>query len=196
MGQHQDRQAEIGFEPFEVFHEVERYGSVFGTAAQAGDVIDNEHRGVDEPDLILDAGEDVLIVIGVSIGHFVVVVELGTVKIVGEVVIALRCVAVAPVELFCAELKIDIKHFGRLCVQGKWGNAFAKRYAVADLCGQYGFANVGIGKEDTEFAPVPKLTEKHFRGGLARAEFHPAVAGFDNEGITAFAGNDLFDLAP
>ena len=46
MGQHEDGQVEIGLEGFEVFHEVERYGCVFGTAAQAGDVIDNEHGGV------------------------------------------------------------------------------------------------------------------------------------------------------
>ena len=50
MGQHQYGQVEVGFEGFEVLHEAERHGSVFGTAAQAGDVIDLETNQVVKSD--------------------------------------------------------------------------------------------------------------------------------------------------
>jgi len=46
MGQHQDGDLQPGFEGLQFFHDSKRVGRVLGAAAQAGNIIDDEHIGI------------------------------------------------------------------------------------------------------------------------------------------------------
>ena len=184
VGEHEDGQVVLRFEGFEVLHEAEGDGGVFGTAAQAGDVVDNEDGGFDEVDLVFDAVEEEIVVdAGVS-GEVdaVIGVEFGAEEAVVKVVAALL-VGVALVKLAGAELEVDIEDVGLRGVEREGADGPAAGDAVGDLYGEDGFADVGIGKEDAKFALVPERAEEHFGFGLALAEVHPAVSGAYGEEV-------------
>jgi len=187
MGQHQDGQVEVGLEGLEALHQPEGHGGAFGTAAQAGNIIDDEHGGIYQAYLFLDGHEDEVVIqfgVGAEAG---VGVKLGAHKIVREVVIAARS-AVTDAELRGAELEVEVKHFyGQAQPRGKGCGSSAAREGVGNLHGQDGFAGIGGGKQDAEFALAPKIAEEGFLRGHAGAEFEPAVAGANGKQVARLA---------
>jgi len=179
MRQYQDGQVVVGFERFEAFHERERHGRVFGAAAQAGNVVDDEHGGLNALDLLFDGGDEQLVFAGMGrrVGEEII---LGTEKIGGEGVI-LVAMAVALAKLHLVQLEIEVEHPGRRRLAGKGADALPVRDAVADLHGEHRFANIGIGKQHAEFVLVPEFAQQHFGYGFAPEEFHPAAAIFDGK---------------
>jgi hypothetical protein len=165
-----------GFEPGELFDERAGHSRIGGAAAYAGDVIDNEHFGVYEVDLIFNSVEQKPVVILPIAGQLCIGLKLGAVEMFGKIMIA-RSAGIARPELPGAKLEVDIEHIAWSRVDGESVDFAAAGNTFGNLHGQYGFAGIGIGKKDTEFVLVPEFAEKHFSFSFAFAQLHPAVAG-------------------
>lgn len=149
VGEYEDAEVVTCFEGFELFHEGECLvgGAERAAVAQATDVIDDEHLRAGLLHGIFDGGIDVLLEIFEVGGHLCFEVELGTVKVLGEIVGGVAFVIARP-ELVGAELEIDIQYFLRGGVVGEGLDGRAAGYLMTELHGEDGFAEVGVGEED------------------------------------------------
>jgi len=187
MRQYEDGEVVLLADELEKFHELEGDERVFGAAAQAGDVIDDEHGGPDELQLVFDAGHDELVPGIAAGGQLGPVVEVGPEE-VGREIEAAVWGGVTVGELAGGELEVDVEHFLGLHLVGEGADGAAAREAVGDLHGEDGFAYVGVGEEDADLAEEPEFAKKHFARGLAQAEVHPAVAGGYMEEVAGEGG--------
>ena len=128
-------------------HEPECYRGVFGTAAQAGNVIDDKHGGPNQVYFIFNGGNEqvVFVDIGRRVGYEII---LCTEKIIRKQVI-LVALAVPQPKLRLAQLEIDVEHTGGRRLAGEICNTLPVRDAFANLHGQHRFAGIGIGKQHT-----------------------------------------------
>jgi len=179
MRQYQDGQVVVGFERFEAFHERKGHCGIFGAAAQAGNVIDDEHGGLNALDLMFDGGDEQLVFVGMGrrIGEEIVLCA-EKVRRKGVILVAM---AVAQAELALVQLEVEVEHAGGRRLAGKGADALPARNAVADLHGEHRFAGIGIGKHDAEFVLVPEFAQQHFGFRFAPEQFHPAAAAFDSK---------------
>jgi len=167
--QHQYRQLVFGFECFEHFHKRHGVFYVAGAAAHVGNVIDNERL---RPGFLhgrFNFPVHEIVIFRVT-GHpgSGGRVELAAVKIFRKQVAAPLRAIIAGAELRAAELKIEIKHACRCAevVVKRRGAAYFGE-AIGNLYSEDGFAEVGIGKEDTELVLRPQTAEELFSRGLA-----------------------------
>lgn len=182
MRQHEHAEAVLCFERFEHFDEGQRRRGLRYRATHAGDVVDNEHPGLGLLHCALDLPLHVIFVIVVHQRVVAAGVKFGADKVFAKVVRAVYLVEVPRLELRCAELEIDIKHFElfvHLAAEGLHAPGLAQ--AVAHLHGEDGFAEVGIGKQDAQLVLVPQCAEQPARRGLAVFFLEPLVGGLDME---------------
>ena len=184
VGQHQHAEVVGDLKGLEGFHE--RYGptGAGGGAAHAGNVIDNEHGGLG---LLYGEFEVLFYIVGIFIVQHGVIaagVKLGAEEAGAEIVAAGDAVAVACPELACAELKVYIEHpQGLFCFAAEWFQAALFCQVAAYLHGQYGFAEVGIGKEDAKLMLVPEGAEQLAGGGFGVFFVKPFIGRLDAEEV-------------
>ena len=158
-----------------------------GTVVEAGDVIDNEHFGFGDEQGVFEFVLEVLLV-AAELVHFVGLrVGYGAAKFAAELVIVVILCTVALMKLLVAQLVIDVEHAAGFGGELQRGDGPAVGNAIAYLYGEYGFAGVGIGKEDAEFAFEPEAIEQHLGFGDPGAVAEPFAGTFDDEfGFGAF----------
>jgi len=189
VGQHKDGQVVCGFEGLEVFHKGKRTGDVFGTAAQAGNVVDNEHGGAGFADAVTEGVGDEIVERFVLEGQAGRRVELGAVKVVVKAESAMLMMIVTQLELFSAQLEIDIEHAGVFGMCGKGADVYAAGNGVANLYGEDGFAGVSVGKQDAELVLLPEVAEEHLGVGRVLLECDPVVSSVRGEELLAVVGH-------
>ena len=196
VGKHEDAEVIAQPEGFELLHKLERLvgGAEPGAIAQAAYIIHDEHLCAGAFDAAFDGRADILPEAFVMRGHLGAGIELGPIEVFGKIVGGVPLV-VAGTELVGAQLKINVKHFGGRGVVGEGLERGSAGNLMAELHGEDGFAEVGIGKEDADLVLLPETAKEHLLLVLMALELEPAVGGVNGKKIVgSFGGNGRFGL--